>query len=70
MSAGHNCWGILWAPVSGLAMSELIMEGQAKCVDLSAFAPGRFGAAKGGAEGQRSGGRGRKMGNVAVGEQW
>ena len=42
MSAGHNCWGILWAPVSGLSMAELIMDGAPKCVDLRPFAPGRF----------------------------
>jgi len=36
MSAGHNCWGILWAPVSGKAMSELILDGRAPpvCCDL------------------------------------
>lgn len=25
---GHNCWGILWAPASGLAMAELITTGK------------------------------------------
>ena len=63
MSAGHNCWGILWAPVSGKAMSELIVDGKASCVDLSAFDPGRFAPRK-------QGGRGRKRGEEAVGEQW
>jgi len=67
ISAGHNCWGILWAPVSGLAMSELILDGAARCVDLRRFAPGRFANALG--AGSR-GGRGRKMGAVPVGEQW
>jgi len=62
MSAGHNCWGILWAPVSGKAMSELLLDGKASCVDLSAFDPARFMPAK-----SR---RGRKRGEVAVGEQW
>lgn len=67
ISAGHNCWGILWAPVSGLAMSELILDGAARSVDLSRFSPGRF-ASAGGPGGR--GGRGRKMGSVPVGEQW
>jgi glycine/D-amino acid oxidase-like deaminating enzyme len=63
IAAGHNCWGILWAPVSGLAMAELLVDGKASCVDLSAFSPARFA--------QRSkGGRGRKQGAEAVGEQW
>jgi len=63
ISAGHNCWGILWAPVSGKAMSELILDGEAKCVDLKAFNPARFAKKK-------TGGRGRKRGEEPVGEQW
>eukprot|EP00966_Prymnesium_polylepis_P024110 555284-Prymnesium_polylepis.2 len=55
-------WGILWAPVSGKAMSELILDGEASCVDLAAFDPARFMPTK-----TR---RGRKRGEVAVGEQW
>ena len=62
MSAGHNCWGILWAPVSGKAMSELIVDGEASCVDLRPFNPGRFMPKKSG--------RGRKQGTRPVGEQW
>ena len=64
ISAGHNCWGILWAPVSGKAMAELILDGKASCVDLSAFHPGRF------MQSRKSGGRGRKRGAQPVGEQW
>lgn len=66
MSCGHNCWGILWAPVSGKAMSELIIDGESSCVSLNKFSPGRFGSAAD----SRRGGRGRKMGSVSVGEQW
>ena len=61
-STGHNCWGILWAPVSGKAMSELLIDGKASCVDLRAFDPARF------VPTQRN--RGRKRGDQPVGEQW
>lgn len=64
IACGHNCWGILWAPVTGKAMAELIVEGKSSCVDLAAFGPERF-MARGAA------GRGRKQqGGAAVGEQW
>lgn len=42
IAAGHNCWGILWAPATGLAMSELLVEGVSSSVDLDAFDPLRF----------------------------
>uniref|UniRef100_A0A7S1U924 FAD dependent oxidoreductase domain-containing protein n=2 Tax=Phaeomonas parva TaxID=124430 RepID=A0A7S1U924_9STRA len=42
VTAGHNCWGILWAPISGKAMSELILTGESS-LNLSRFEPGRFG---------------------------
>jgi len=63
ISAGHNCWGILWAPVSGKSMSELILDGESKCVNLAPFNPARFAKRK-------TGGRGRKRGEESVGEQW
>ena len=63
LACGHNCWGILWAPVTGKAMSELLVDGKAACVDLAPFSPQRFAKANGGT-------RGRKQGTVAVGEQW
>ena len=44
-------------------MSELIIDGEASCVDLRPFAPGRFTK-------RAVGGRGRKKGQVPVGEQW
>lgn len=55
--------GILWAPISGLCMSEVILDGASKTVDLSAFDPGRFMP-----EASRK--RGRKKGATDVGEQW
>ena len=62
LACGHNCWGILWAPVTGKAMAELLVDGRAACVDLGPFSPQRFAA--------QASGRGRKQGQVAVGEQW
>ncbi len=37
VATGHNCWGILNAPASGLAMAELMVDGRAQCVDLSPY---------------------------------
>jgi glycine/D-amino acid oxidase-like deaminating enzyme len=42
VATGHNVWGILNGPATGEAMSELIVDGEAHTVDLSAFDPGRF----------------------------
>ena len=39
---GHSCWGILNAPASGLAMAELIADGEATCLDLAPFDPVRL----------------------------
>jgi len=62
LACGHNCWGILWAPVTGLAMAEMIAHGQSKTVNLAAFSPTRFMA--------RKSQRGRAMKNTTTGEQW
>mmetsp|Transcript_15823 Transcript_15823/g.28493 ORF Transcript_15823/g.28493 Transcript_15823/m.28493 type:complete len:387 (-) Transcript_15823:372-1532(-) len=37
LACGHSCWGILWGPISGLAMAELILLGESTSLDLSAF---------------------------------
>jgi glycine/D-amino acid oxidase-like deaminating enzyme len=42
VATGHSVWGILNAPATGEAMAELILDGAARTVDLSAFDPGRF----------------------------
>lgn len=42
VATGHNCWGMLNAPASGLAMAELIADGASKTVDLSPFDPARL----------------------------
>jgi len=61
IAAGHNCWGILWAPITGLCMAELLADGESS-VNLTPFAPTRFMT--------RAGGRGRRNVTQAVGEQW
>jgi glycine/D-amino acid oxidase-like deaminating enzyme len=42
VATGHNVWGILNAPATGEAMSELIADGEAHTVDLTPFDPGRL----------------------------
>jgi glycine/D-amino acid oxidase-like deaminating enzyme len=42
VATGHSVWGILNAPATGDAMTELILDGVARSVDLAAFAPGRM----------------------------
>ena len=42
VATGHSVWGILNAPATGEAISELIVDGGARTVDLSAFDPGRL----------------------------
>jgi glycine/D-amino acid oxidase-like deaminating enzyme len=66
ISAGHNCWGILWAPVSGLAMAEMLIEDKCNVIDLTAFDPARYMQTITSQQSQR----GRKKGSEAVGEQW
>eukprot|EP00850_Spirogloea_muscicola_P009915 SM000057S18345 [mRNA] locus=s57:98428:101795:+ [translate_table: standard] len=42
IGTGHSCWGILNAPATGAALSELIADGSSSLVDLSPFDPQRF----------------------------
>ena len=42
VATGHSVWGMLNAPATGEAMSELILDGAARHVDLAPFAPGRL----------------------------
>jgi len=42
VATGHNVWGILNAPATGEALSELIVDGKARAVDLKPFDPGRL----------------------------
>lgn len=41
IATGHNCWGILNAPGTGVAMAELIIDGMSESVDLAPFDPQR-----------------------------
>src|SRR5262249_10083938 len=42
VATGHSVWGMLNAPATGEAMSELILDGATHHVDLAPFAPGRL----------------------------
>jgi glycine/D-amino acid oxidase-like deaminating enzyme len=42
VATGHSVWGMLNAPATGEAMAELILDGAARHVDLTPFAPGRL----------------------------
>jgi glycine/D-amino acid oxidase-like deaminating enzyme len=42
IATGHSVWGILNAPATGEAMAELVVDGVAHTVDLSAFDPARL----------------------------
>ncbi|KAH0537742.1 hypothetical protein FGG08_005490 [Glutinoglossum americanum] len=39
LAAGHSCWGILNAPATGKAVSELILDGEVRCADLGSLDP-------------------------------
>lgn len=61
LACGHNCWGILWGPLTGQIMTDLI-TGVQPSVPLAAFDPLRFAP--------RAAKRGRHMVSRPVGEQW
>jgi glycine/D-amino acid oxidase-like deaminating enzyme len=42
VATGHSVWGMLNAPGTGEVMSELILDGAARRLDLTPFAPGRL----------------------------
>ena len=62
MATAGNCWGILWSPVAGEIIADLITKGKSS-IDIKPFSPTRF--MQRGARG-----RGRKMRSEEVGEQW
>ena len=60
----HDERGIAWSPAAGKAISELVLDGHSRSVDLRPFDPARYTP-----KGER-GGRGRKKKGLSVGEQW
>jgi glycine/D-amino acid oxidase-like deaminating enzyme len=42
VATGHSVWGILNAPATGEALAELIVDGEARTVDLTPFDPARL----------------------------
>jgi glycine/D-amino acid oxidase-like deaminating enzyme len=42
VATGHSVWGMLNAPATGESMTELILDGTARHVDLAPFAPERL----------------------------
>ena len=46
VATGHGPWGMLNAPATGLALSELIADGAATAVDLTPFDPSRLPSAR------------------------
>ena len=46
VATGHGPWGMLNAPATGLALSELITDGAARTVDLEPFDPARLAATR------------------------
>ena len=61
LATGHNCWGILWAPITGKIVADIVL-GHKSPVDISAFDPQRFMPKKPK--------RGRALGEAPLGEQW
>ncbi|EDO19523.1 hypothetical protein Kpol_1018p55 [Vanderwaltozyma polyspora DSM 70294] len=39
IATGHSCWGINNAPATGLIMSQLMLEGDCTCAEISVFNP-------------------------------
>ena len=42
VATAANAWGILYAPVMGKAMAELLLDGEISVVNARPFAPRRF----------------------------
>jgi glycine/D-amino acid oxidase-like deaminating enzyme len=41
VAAGHNAWGVLWAPITGKAMAECVIHGEPVCVSMRTLARSR-----------------------------
>ena len=64
ISCGHNCWGILWAPICGKAIAALVTNDRQDHLDLSLFSLNRFN------QELHKRQRGRKKGAKDAGEEW
>ncbi|VEU22609.1 DEKNAAC103328 [Brettanomyces naardenensis] len=42
LASGHSCWGINNAPATGLLVSEILLDGEAKSCDISALDPSLY----------------------------
>ena len=42
LASGHSCWGINNAPGTGKIMSQLLLEGDVKCADISSLDPSLY----------------------------
>ena len=42
LASGHSCWGINNAPATGLLVSEIVLDGEAKSCDISALDPSLY----------------------------
>lgn len=42
LASGHSCWGINNAPATGLLVSEILLDGEAKSCDISALNPSLY----------------------------
>lgn len=42
LASGHSCWGINNAPATGLLISEMLLDGEAKSCDISALNPSLY----------------------------
>lgn len=67
VATGHNAWGILWAPATGRAMAEVLLDGEAASLNLRAFAPRRFDTLTYRTLLKQ---RGRQKAGEKLGEQW
>jgi len=41
-AAGHSCWGMLNAPITGVAIAELIVDGKITVSNFAPFDPSRY----------------------------
>jgi glycine/D-amino acid oxidase-like deaminating enzyme len=67
MATGHGPWGVLWAPITGRVVSELLLDDGEASLNVRAFQPRRFDTLTYRTLMKQ---RGREKGGERVGEQW